>query len=275
MRSQLIQSTDNPRYKAARRLLHSRGRRQQERIAVFGVREALRAIRTGIVIDEIFLCRELLRPEQLIELDRHFVDRTTPVWEIPKHLIESLEYGERHQGLLLIAKRPATDLSRLRLPPQCLVVVLEAAEKPGNIGAVARTAVAAGADTLILASPVSDLFHPNSIRASMGSVFSLQTAIGSSLDVRDWLSSQGVSIVAARTDARQTYTSVDLRPPTAIVLGSESLGLSDLWSVASVRAARLPMSGDADSLNVSVTAAVLLYEANRQRSEKTSENRPI
>jgi TrmH family RNA methyltransferase len=266
MYAQPIRSSDNPRYKAARRLLSSRGRRQQERIAIFGVREVMRALRADVAIDEVFFCRELLNREQLIEVEQQLSSSAAPVWEIPKQLIEALEYGERREGLFVVAKRPSTELAGLQLPQRCLVVVLESAEKPGNVGAVARTAVAAGADALILAEPISDLYHPNCIRASLGCIFAIRAATGSSAEVRDWLVAQGISIAAARTDAATIYTAVDFRSSTAIVLGSESSGLSDAWDGPGIVASQLPMSESADSLNVSVTAAVLLYEAVRQRS---------
>ena len=261
-----IHSSDNPKFKAALKLLSSRGRQKQDRIAIFGVREVQCAVQAGIRLDEAFICRDDLSPEQWAFAEQLILSPTTPIWELPASLFRKLAYGERSDGLLAIASRPAVDLDRLRLSRQSLVVVLEAVEKPGNIGAVARSADAVGADALILADPRSDLFHPNCIRASMGCVFSLQTAVGSSPEIREWLQQNELVIIAARTDALQFYTQVDFRSATAIVLGSEASGLSDFWRGPGVMDVRLPMKGAADSLNVSVTAAVLMFEVARQRS---------
>ena len=264
-----IRSPDNPRFKAALKLLSSRGRQKQDRIAIFGVREVQRAIEAGTRLDEVFLCRDTLSREQLAVTEQHFATQSAPVWELPASLFGKLAYGDRTDGLLAIAKRPAVDLDRLRLSPQSLVVVLEAVEKPGNIGAVARSADAVGAEALILADPVSDLFHPNSIRASIGCIFCLQTAVGGSDEIRTWLEQKGLAIIAARTDAAQVYTQLDFRPATALVLGSEAHGLSDAWRGSGISDVSLPMRGAADSLNVSVTAAILMFEAARQRSLKS------
>jgi TrmH family RNA methyltransferase len=151
------------------------------------------------------------------------------------------------------------------LPDDTLVIVLEGVEKPGNVGAVLRSADGAGADALIAADPRTDLFNPNVIRASAGTVFSLPLAAASSRATLDWLRDRGMRIVAARVDAADIYTDADLSGPLAIVLGAEAEGLSEAWSGPDVQAVRLPMLGIADSLNVSVSAAILLYEARRQR----------
>jgi TrmH family RNA methyltransferase len=144
-------------------------------------------------------------------------------------------------------------------------VVLEGLEKPGNLGAVLRTADAAGADAVIAADPRTDLFNPNAIRASLGTIFTVPVAAAPSAAVRDHLAARGLRPVVARVDAELRYTDVDLRGPVALVLGGEAAGLTDTWSGPGVVPVRLPMLGVADSLNVSIAAAVLLYEARRQR----------
>jgi TrmH family RNA methyltransferase len=142
---------------------------------------------------------------------------------------------------------------------------LEGVEKPGNVGAVLRTADAAGLSAVILADARTDLYNPNAIRASLGTIFTLPVCETTSGKLQNWLRQNGFRIVAARVDAAVPYTEVDYRGPTAILLGSEAVGLSPLWTGEGVTAVRLPMLGAADSLNVSVTAAVLFYEALRQR----------
>jgi RNA methyltransferase, TrmH family len=167
--------------------------------------------------------------------------------------------------VVAIVAIPMTDIDRLRLPPDPLVLVVEAVEKPGNLGAMLRTADGAGADALIAASPLTDVFNPNVIRASLGTVFTVPNAAASTADVLATLRRSAVRIVAARVDAKAMYTDIDLRGAVAIVVGNEAGGLSSPWSASDVTAARLPMLGKADSLNVSAAAAILLYEARRQR----------
>lgn len=263
----LISSPDNPKYKAALKLATSRGRQKQNRIAIFGAREVQKGLAAGIPIDEAFICRDRLTNQQLAEVDQSFSTSGVPIWELPPKLFEKLAFGERSDGLLAIAPRPATDLARIRLSENPLLVVLQSVEKPGNIGAVARSADAIGADALILADSVCDVFHPNAIRASMGCVLSLQTAVCDSNELKAWLEKNNVAVVAARVDAAKLYFDVDFRSATAIVLGSEAHGLTDDWRGFGVNAVRLPMRGFADSLNVSVTAAVLMFEAARQRNQ--------
>jgi TrmH family RNA methyltransferase len=149
------------------------------------------------------------------------------------------------------------------------VVVTEDVEKPGNVGAILRSADAVGADAVIAAGG-TDLFNPNVIRASVGTVFSVPVASAPAGDVAAWLRARGIRIVASRVDAAALHVESDLTGPLAIVLGSEAVGLSDAWRGADIDGVRLPMLGTADSLNVSAAAAVLLYEAWRQRRAATS-----
>ncbi len=151
------------------------------------------------------------------------------------------------------------------MPPDALVAVLEGVEKPGNLGAVIRSADAAGLAALVAADAKADFYNPNCIRASLGAVFALPVGAAPAPDVLRWLGEAGLAIVAARVDATLDYTAIDYRRPTAIVLGSEAEGLGDLWTGDRITAVRLPMRGSADSLNVSATAAVMFYEALRQR----------
>ena len=144
-------------------------------------------------------------------------------------------------------------------------MVVEGVEKPGNLGAILRSADGAGADALIAADPRTDLFNPNAIRASLGTVFTVPVAAATTSEVMAWLRARGIGLVVARVDGATVHTAADLAGPVAIVLGSEAHGLTGTWDGPDVRAVRLPMLGSADSLNVSAAAAVLLYEARRQR----------
>jgi TrmH family RNA methyltransferase len=183
-----------------------------------------------------------------------------------------LAYGERGSEIVAIVDAPPTDLARLeailaaRADP--VLVVVEDAEKPGNLGAIARSADGAGATALLVAvhegSP-ADPWNPNAVRASLGTVFSLPIAIGPSRTLRPWLRERAIRVVAARVQAATDYRDADLRGPLAIVVGSEAAGLGEEWLADEVEGVRLPMLGRADSLNVSAAAAILLYEARRQR----------
>ena len=179
-------------------------------------------------------------------------------------VLERVAFGDRLDGVVAVARVPDVGLGHLSVSDPALVVVIEGLEKPGNLGAILRTADAVGA-SVIAADPRTDLFNPNAIRASLGTIFTVPIASASTSDTLAWLRERQIPIVAARVDATQPYWSADLRSSVAIALGSETHGLSDAWSGEGVSAVRLPMSGIADSLNVATTAAVLLYEATRQR----------
>jgi TrmH family RNA methyltransferase len=265
-----MDSPSNPRIKAALRL-RDRGERDQTGLTlVDGGRESLRAIESGAAIETAFFAPSLLGSHEARRVWEKLTQDVGPfgspvdVVEVGERAFERLAYGDRSDGVVLVVKAPKASLDHLELPPEPLVVVTEDVEKPGNVGAILRSADAAGA-AAVIAVGGTDLFNPNVIRASVGTVFSVPVASGPARDVAEWLSAQGVRVVATRVDADRLYVDADLRGPLAIVLGSEAGGLSDAWRGPDVEAVRLPMAGSADSLNVSVTAAVLLYEAWRQR----------
>jgi RNA methyltransferase, TrmH family len=260
-----ITSVRNPRVQAAYDLRERRERLRQGRILIDGVRELGRALAASVKLIEVFACRELLATDAAQALVEQLAKLRIPLVDVSPHVFEKLAYGERTEGVLAVAETPSATLDNLRLPDRPLVAVLEACEKPGNLGAILRTADGAGLSAVIVADGRTDLFNPNVLRASLGTIFSVPVAAASAAEVRSWLLGRGISIVAAQVDAPQDYTAIDLTGPTAIVLGNEAHGLSDVWRTADVTAVRLPMLGIADSLNVSVTAAVLFYEAVRQR----------
>jgi TrmH family RNA methyltransferase len=263
-----IASAANPRIRAAARL-RDRGARDEAGLTIVdGGREARRAIEAGVTVEEAFVCEPLVRTEDAQAAVRALETAGARVWTTSKAAFAKVAFGERAEGVLAIVRIPSTDIAALRLPEDPLVVVLEAVEKPGNLGAVLRSADGAGADALILADPRTDPFNPNAIRASAGTVFTVPIATGSSAEVREWLRDRGVRIMAARVDAETNPWDADLRGPLAIALGSEADGLGATWSMGDATAIRLPMHGVADSLNVSVAAAVLLYEARRQRGRR-------
>ena len=184
-----------------------------------------------------------------------------------------LAFGDRAEGVVGVALRPGLDLADLTLPADPLLAVIEAVEKPGNVGAILRSADGAGLDALVAAEPRTDLFNPNAIRASLGTIFSVPLAAAPTVEVLAWLRANRVRPVVARVDGTSVHTETDLRGPLAIVLGSEAAGLSEVWSGPDVLAVRLPMLGSADSLNVAAAAAILFYEARRQRGTSASVRR--
>ncbi len=212
------------------------------------------------------------------------------ILDVAPPVFEKLAFGDRAEGVLAVAETPDTALDRLTIEcahdPQCadvlagcvragsrgvapLVAVLEAVEKPGNMGAVLRSAEGAGVSAVIVADSRTDLYNPNAIRASLGTIFTLPLAAATAGETLAWLQARRFTICAARVDGSHLYTEIDYRRSTAIVLGCEAEGLSDTWRGEDLQTVRLPMLGAADSLNLSATAAVLFYEALRQRSDLT------
>jgi TrmH family RNA methyltransferase len=261
-----ISSVHNPRVKDAIRLRDRRHREKQGRILIDGLREVDRAVDAGVKVVETFVYRPACENQEAQSLLAKLAGRDVELLDVNQPVFEKLAYGERLEGLLAVALTPQATLDYLRLPQNPLVAVLEGVEKPGNVGAVARTADGAGLSALVVADPRTDLFNPNTIRASLGTIFSLPVAAATAGEIIAWLEAKELAIYAARVDGSVLYTEVDYRRPAAIVLGSEAEGLTAAWSGSGIQAIRLPMLGAADSLNVSTTAAVLFYEALRQRS---------
>jgi len=257
---QPITSSQNPRFKKALRLHASRGRKQQSRIIIFGQREITRAIDAGVTPVEMFV------HESEEGLADQLADRlpACEFFSIPKILMQRLQFGDRSEGLVAIAERPETEMADFPIDRK-VIVVLEQLEKPGNLGAIARSIDACGNGGLILADPKCDAFHPNAIRASTGTTFSLPIATGSSEAVQNWLVKHGYSVLTAYLENAVDFFDQTLDGPIAIVLGNEAKGLTDAWRDDRFQPIKLPMAGIADSLNVSVTASVMLYESMRQR----------
>lgn len=258
-----ITSRHNPRLKQAAALRDSRERRRTGRLLVDGARETLRALQAGVTPVEAFVdpnddCPRTQRAVEALER------RGAPIVAVASAALEKLAYGQRADGLVMLAEAPPRDLARLRLPSAPLVVVLVGIEKPGNLGAIFRTADGAGADAVIVADARVDLDNPNAIRASVGAVFRAGVAVATGAAARAWLAERGVPTVATRPDGAVRYTEADLAGPVALVFGSEAQGLPEAWADGAT-AISLPMLGVADSLNVSAAAAAVLYEARRQR----------
>ncbi|MGI8928740.1 MAG: TrmH family RNA methyltransferase [Candidatus Limnocylindrales bacterium] len=260
-----ITSAANPRLKSAVRL---RGRRERDRAGltlIDGVRETLRALQGGAVLREAFVLPELLLEPEAHTLLERLREESVPVLELSRDAFEKLAYGDRLNGVVAVAETPLRTLADMILPPEPLIAIIEGVEKPGNLGAILRTADGAGVDAVIVADSATDLFNPNIIRASLGTVFAVRVSVASTGEVLGWLRDRDIAIIAARVDGSVDYTDADYSGAVAIALGSEARGLSDAWGELARASVRVPMLGVADSLNVSATAAVLFYEALRQR----------
>jgi TrmH family RNA methyltransferase len=263
---ELITSPQNPRVKLALKLRDAKGRAQQGRIIIDGCREVTRALVAGVRVVEAFVCQELDNRHALHSLIRLLAAQNVPLFGITRAVLERLAFGNRAEGVIAVAEPPRRTLADLVLPPVPLVAVLEAVEKPGNVGAVLRSADATGVSAVIVTDPGTDLYNPNCIRASLGTVFSVPVCTATSQQALDWLRAQALTVYAARLDNAADYRQVQLAPRAAVVLGSEVAGLSQQWHAPDILGLKLPMLGVADSLNISATAAVLFYEALRQRS---------
>lgn len=260
-----ITSLDNARVKYAVRLHDRRWREREGRIRVDGARELLRAIQARVRLVTVFVCEPLCQSDDARRVLAALPACGCEILHVSEPVFAKLAFGERCEGVLGVAATPQRTLSDLTLSPDPLVAVLEGVEKPGNLGAVLRSADAAGVSALIVADARTDLYNPNAIRASLGTIFALPVCEATATDTLAWLRARGLAIYAARVDGSLLYTQADYRGPSAIVLGSEAEGLSDLWRGEEITPVRLPMLGAADSLNVSAAAAVLFYEALRQR----------
>jgi len=260
-----ITSRQNPRVKA---LVKLHQRRERENRGLTLIEEPLvirRALAAGHPLAEIWYCPELLISEEARRLLADLVAAGLSTTEADDHVIDRITYRERSEGLVAIARHKHVGLAELELSPSPLVVVLEALEKPGNLGAILRTADGAGADAVLVCEERTDLYNPNVLRASRGAVFTVPTVAAEAGAIRAFLRERGLTIVATSPRADRPYFAADFTGPTALVFGSEHEGLGSEWLLVADVAVGLPMRGDVDSLNVSTTAAILLYEVLRQR----------
>jgi RNA methyltransferase, TrmH family len=265
----VLTSVANPRVKAAAALRDRRERDRTGLTIVDGARELRRALDAGVEIVEAFVCEPLLaRPDARAALDRLRAG-TAPIYSTSEPVFAKLAFGERSEGLVAVVRIPSMALAELRLSDDALIAVVEGVEKPGNLGAILRSADGAGIDAVVAASPRTDLFNPNAIRASAGTIFTVQLGSAPAAEVLAWLRGRGVRVITARVDAPRLYTELDLTGQLAIVVGAEAEGLTATWAADDIESVRLPMLGAADSLNVSISAAILFYEARRQRDVRS------
>jgi TrmH family RNA methyltransferase len=263
---EVITSTANPRIKAATALRERRERNARRQFVIDGAREIARALAGGIEFIEAYVCTSLCRTEDAEAAVDALDVVGVPKIEVTEQVFAKLAFGDRADGVVVVARMPAWSLATLDLPAKPFVAVVEHVEKPGNLGAILRTADAAGVSAVIVADGVTDLFNPNCIRASLGTLFSVPVCAATGSETIAFLRDRRIPCYTSRVDSGIDYTQADFTAAAAIILGSESHGVSDAWNTTESTAIRLPMLGIADSLNVSATAAVLFYEALRQRN---------
>ena len=262
-----LSSLQNFRVKQALKLRQRRGRKRQSRILIDGRRAISCAVEGAVSMQEVFVSET--RYKKLTEDDRQLLSaceaKGAQLCLLPPNLMARVSYGDHHEQFVATATLPGRTLAQLSLPERPLVAVVERLQKPGNLGAILRSADGAGMDAVILADGETDLFNPNVIRASLGTVFTMLICEATTEEVTEWLPNQLLKTYVARVDGSTDYGLCDFTQGTAIVLGSESDGVSSVWLNAEWKGIRIPMSGVADSLNVSNTAAIMFYEAQRQR----------
>ncbi len=263
-----ISSLKNQRIKEVVKLRDRRHRDRQQKVLIEGYRELLRATENDYPVDTVFVCHELFQGKNepaLIELLR---EKGVELFETSEFVFQKMAYRDRPEGLIGVGPQIHHNLDNLDLGDVPLLLVAEAVEKPGNLGTILRSADAAGVTGCIVCDSCTDLFNPNVVRASIGTLFTVPLAEASSTETVEWLQSHNVTVLAATPHTDYLYTEADLTGPLAIVVGTEQYGLSEKWLQGPCVKVRIPMLGQADSLNVSTATALLLYEAVRQRSCK-------
>lgn len=241
----------------------SRERKKTGLFLIEGQREIGLALKGNYELETILYYPDVISKDEVIDL----TGSNTELIEISKEVYQRLAHRDKTEGILALAKSKSHELKDLKLKSKnLLILVAEAPEKPGNIGAILRTADAANIDAVIIANPKSDLYNPNIIRSSVGCVFTNQIAMGNTTDIIQFLNKNKVNIYCAALQSSKLYTTQDYTKPTAIVVGTEATGLSDEWLEHSTQNIVIPMQGEIDSMNVSVAAGILIFEAKKQRN---------
>lgn len=258
-----IESTQNPLIKNILQLQEKARTRKKEGLFIIeGLRELELAQAGGYQLDTLLFCPAIVSFESL----KSFINQQIQCIEITKDVYQKLAYRDSTEGVLALAKTKTHALEHLELPENPIILVAEATEKPGNIGAMLRTADAAHIDAVIIANPRTDLYNPNIIRSSVGCLFTNQIAVATTEEAIAFLKARGIHTYAATLQNSCSYHTQDYTAPTAFVVGTEATGLTKAWRESSTQNIIIPMSGTIDSMNVSVAASILLYEAKRQRN---------
>lgn len=257
-----IESIQNPFIKSLVQLQEkAKARKQSGKFLIEGQREIELAIKGGYEIETILICPEIANQSLLSNRALSSLE----IIEISKEVYQKLAYRDTTEGVLAIAKTKSLLLSDLKLSQNPLILVAEGLEKPGNLGALLRTADAANIDSVIIANPRTDIYNPNIVRSSVGCLFTRQIATGTSEEVISYLKENNINFYSATLQNSNEYYKENYTTPSALVVGTEAAGLTEIWRTESTQNIIIPMQGEIDSMNVSVAAAILLFEAKRQR----------
>ena len=268
MEESIITSTQNAKVKHVVALQQKSAQRRKEGLFVVeGRRELMHCLEAGYEIAECFVLDKLADLADIADL-APLGSLESLVSLVSPQVYEKMAYRGSTEGVIAVVRERQRSLDDLQLSASPLIIVLERVEKPGNLGAVHRSADAAKADAVIICDPLTDLYNPNLIRSSIGAIFSVPCVACSSEDCIAFLKARGIQILTAQLQDSSLYYDTDMLRGTAIVMGTESTGLTEVWRQAADAHIRIPMLGQLDSLNVSVSAAILLFEAVRQRNSK-------
>ncbi len=260
-----IISLQNPKIKNICKLASkARERKEQHLFLIEGAREIMLALEGGYCLDSVFICPALFAKTEYPEV----LDKLNPdiLFEVTEEIFSKIAYREKSDGLLALTQPEPHQLSDLLLPENPFLIVLEAVEKPGNLGAILRSADAAAVDAVIVCDPHTDVYNPNVVRSSVGCLFTVHIAVCSNQEAFDFMRKRKIRMYAAELQASELYDKVNFCPPSAIIMGTEADGLTGFWLENADERIKIPMRGKIDSLNVSVSTAVLTFEAMRQRS---------
>lgn len=265
--TEILTSTKNPKVKDAVKLVDRRQRDQTGLMLIEGGKELVLAIKDGVSISKLFYCVELFRGSEEQTILNKAEAQDVELIPVSANVFEKLAYREDSFGLIAVARQPIKTLNDIPLKKSPLIIVVEGVEKPGNFGAILRSADAAGVDGVIVCGKSTDIYNPNVVRASIGTIFTVPVVKTTVSEAINWLKENGIKTIATTPNAEKDYFDADLKGPCAIVMGSEHGGLSDTWlNEADIRVS-IPMKGEADSLNLAMSTTIMLYEAVRQRRE--------
>lgn len=264
-----INSLSNNKIKYLIALRKASRRRKEGVVIIEGQKEILQAIKANVDVVNYYFCKELIINKFKTTL-KLFLEKEGELLrykgiEVSRKVFQKISYKDKPDGVFVLAKRPQLELHQLKLSTRPLVLVLESVEKPGNLGAMLRTADATQVEAVLLCNASTDIYNPNSIRASLGAIFTVPTLTCSNEEALAWLLKNKINIYAAGLEASIDYKQPDYKKSSAIVIGTEHDGLSSFWLQNSKQNIKIPMQGEMDSLNASVSAAVILYEALRER----------
>lgn len=257
----IITSSQNSKIKGIIALEKARERKKQNLFVIEGLKELTQAVKSGYIIHSIFFCPDIIIKDELLRIAKN----ENLLIPVEKSVFEKIAYRESTGGVIALAQQRTHPLEGIRLSANPFLLVVEGIEKPGNLGAILRTADAAGIDAVIVCDTQTDFYNANVIRSSVGCVFTNQLAAATTEETVRWLKSNNINILCTYLSASEPYHMIDYTKPSAIVLGTESTGLSEYWVKNSTKNIIIPMQGKIDSMNVSTAAAVVVFEARRQR----------